>query len=124
LNSVQQMAEAELSPSESAPTLSEEQFDTHRIREALFDPKSGYTDQVGLRQDILNKQYEISLRRSIVQDKIARLEILWGKLAVQKLEAKERNTAAVAGEIKQLSGIGFDPDAWLMEQFGLKDVVP
>ncbi len=124
LNTVQQMAEAELSPSEAVPTMSQEAFDTHRIRQALFDPKSGYTDQVSLRQDILNKQYEVSLRRSIVQDKMARLEILWGKLAMQKLESKERNTAAVAGEIKQLTGIGFDPDAWIMSRFGLEDKKP
>ncbi len=124
LNTVQQMAEAELSPSELSPTLTKEQFDTHRIREALFDPKSGYTDQVALRQDILNKQYELSTRLSIVQDKIARLEILWGKLAVQRLESKERNTSAIAGEINKLTGVELNPDAWLLEKFGLKDQTP
>lgn len=121
LATAQQMAESQLSPSEIAPDLSRQQFENHRIREALFDARSGYTDQVALRQDILNKQYEITVQRSLVKDKVAQLEILWGKLAAQKLENKERATAAMGKEIKALSGIELDSEAWILERFGLED---
>lgn len=121
LATAQLMAESQLSPSESAPDLSRQQFENHRIREALFDARSGYTDQVALRQDIMNKQYEIAVQRSLVKDKIARLDILWGKLAAQKLENKERTTTAVANEIKALSGVELNPEAWILDRFGLED---
>lgn len=124
LGTVQQMAEAELSPSEEVPGMSRAQFLDHRIREALFDPKSGYTDQVSIRQDILNRQYEIATWRSLVRDRIARLDILWGKLAAGKLEAKERTTKVVADEIGKLSGVRIDPDAWIYSRFGLEDGKP
>lgn len=124
LNVVQQMAESQLSPSEVAPGLSRQQFDNHRIREALFDQRSGYTDQAALLQDIRNKQYEIAVQRSIVRDHMARLEILWGRIAAQKLEAKERATAAIAGEAGVLSGIDLNPEAWILERFGLEDRKP
>jgi hypothetical protein len=121
LATAQQMAESQLSSSEAAPDLSRQAFENHRIREALFDSRSGYTDQVALRQDILNKQYEIAVQRSLVRDKVARLELLWGKLAANKLETKERTTAAMATEIKALSGIELNPEAWILERFGLED---
>ncbi len=124
LGTVQQLAEAELSPSEEVPGMSRAQFLDHRIREALFDSKSGYTDQVSIRQDILNRQYEIAARRSLVRDRIARMDILWGKLAAGKLEAKERTTKVVSDEIGKLSGIRIDPDAWIYSRFGLEDVKP
>jgi hypothetical protein len=124
LNAVQQMAESQFSPSEVAPGLSRQQFDNHRIREALFDPRSGYTDQAALLQDIRNKQYEIAVQRSIVRDYTARLEILWGRLAAQKLEDKERATTAIAKEAGVLSGVELDPEAWILERFGLEDRKP
>jgi hypothetical protein len=124
LNAVQQMAESQFSPSEVAPGLSRQQFDNHRIREALFDPRSGYTDQAALLQDIRNKQYEIAVQRSIVRDYTARLEILWGRLAAQKLEDKERATAAIAKEAGVLSGVELDPEAWILERFGLEERKP
>jgi hypothetical protein len=124
LGTVQQMAEAELSPSDEVPGLSRAQFLDHRIREALFDAKSGYTDQVSIRQDILNRQYEIATRRSLVRDRIARLDILWGKLAAGNLEAKERTTKVIADEIGKLSGVRIDPDAWIYSRFGLEDGMP
>lgn len=121
LATAQQMAESQLSPSERAPDLSRQAFENHRIREALFDSRSGYTDQVALRQDILSKQYEITVQRSLVRDKVARLELLWGKLAAQKLETKELTTTAVANEIRALSGVELNPEAWILERFGLED---
>jgi hypothetical protein len=121
LATAQQMAEAQLSPSEAAPDLSRQAFDNRRLREALFDSKSGYVDQVALRQDILNKQYEITVKRSLVRDKVARLELLWGRLAANRLEAKERTTAAVATEIRALTGVELNPEAWILERFGLED---
>ena len=124
LGTVQLMAEEEMSPSEEVSGMSRAQFLDHRIREALFDPKSGYTDQVSIRQDILNRQYEIVTRRSLVRDRIARLDILWGKLAAGKLEAKERTTKVVADEIGKLSGVRIDPDAWIYSRFGLEDGKP
>ena len=124
LNAVQRMAESQLSPSDAAPGLSRQQFDNHRIREALFDSRSGYTDQAALLQDIRNKQYEIAVQRSIVRDHMARLDVFWGRLAAQKLEAKERATAAIAGEVGTLSGVELDPAAWILERFGLEDRAP
>jgi hypothetical protein len=124
LASVQQMAEVELSPSEDAPAMSQAQFLDHRLSQALFDPKSGYTDQAAVRQDILNRQYEIATKRSLLRDRSARLDLLWGKLAAQKLEAKERTTKVLADEIGKLSGVKIDPDAWIYSRFGLEDGKP
>ncbi len=121
LNDVQQMAEAELSPSSDAPGLSKQQYVTHRIREALFDSKSGYVDQVSIRQDILNKEYEVAMRRSILHDKMAEMDLLWGKLAAQKLETKERTTKAVGDEVSRLSGTRLNPSEWIYSRFGLED---
>ena len=124
LGTIHQMAEAEYSPSEEVPGMSRGQFQDHRIRQALFDPKSGYTDQVGIRQDILNRQYELAARRSLVRDRIARLDILWGRLAAQKLEAKERTTKVMADEVGALSGVKIDPDAWIYSRFGFGEQKP
>lgn len=124
LSTVQQMAEAELSPSEDAPGLSKQAYINHRLRSALFDPASGYTDQVSIRQDILNKQYEIAMRRSFVRDRIAELDLLWGKLAAGRLEAKEKTTKVIADEAGKLSGVRMDPDEWIYSRFGLQDKTP
>jgi hypothetical protein len=124
LAAVQQMAEAELSPSKEAPALSQAQYLDHRLRQALFDPKSGYTDQAAVRQDIFNRQYEIATKRSLLRDRSARLDLLWGKLAAQKLETKERTTKVLADEIGKLSGVKIDPDAWIYSRFGLEDRKP
>lgn len=121
LNTVQEMAEAEITPSEEAPGLTRQQFLDRRLREALFDTKAGYVDQVSLRQDILNRQYEIAVRRSLLKDKSAELDLLWGKLAAGRLENKEATTKIIATEVEKLSGVKLNPEEWIYSRFGLED---
>ena len=116
---VKQISEAQLSPHPDAPGVTRQQYDNQRIRQALFNPSSGYTDQLALKQDLLNKQYEIATQRSILKDKIAYLEILWGQVAAQNIERKELQTAAAARELSTLVHLDLDPDTWVFEKFGM-----
>jgi len=121
---VKQITEGQYAPAKDAPALTQQQYDNKRIREALFDPGSGYTDQISLRQDILNKQYEIATQRAILKDKIAYLEILWGQVAAQKIEQKELMTAAATREIEHLANLDLNPDTWVFDKFGLAEPKP
>ena len=124
LGVVKQITEGQYGPAKDAPALTQQQYDNKRIRETLFNPSSGYTDQIALRQDILNKQYEITTQRAILKDKIAYLELLWGQVAAQKVEQKELMTAAAAKEIQHLANLELDPDTWVLEKFGLPEPKP
>ncbi|MDQ3003696.1 MAG: hypothetical protein M3Y08_20860 [Fibrobacterota bacterium] len=121
---VKAITESQLSPSPEAPALSKQQYDNKRIRDILFSPATGYTDQIALKQDIMNKQYEIATQRAILKDKIAYLELLWGQIAAQKIEQKELMTAASTREIAQLARLDLDPDTWVLEKFGLPEPTP
>lgn len=121
---VKQISEGQLSPHPDAPALTRQQYDNRRIRQALFSANSGYTDQIALRNDILNKQYEIETQRSILKDKIAYLELLWGQVAAQKIERKELQTAAAARELTTLVHLDLDPDTWVFQKFGIEEGTP
>ena len=118
---VKQISESQLSPHPDAPALTRQQYDNRRIRQALTSAASGHTDQIALRNDILNKQYETATQRAILKDKLAYLEILWGQVAAQKIERKELQTAAAARELSTLVHLELNPDTWTFEKFGLEE---
>jgi len=115
---VKKLAEDEFSPAEQAPALTKQAYDNRRINNLMEDVKSDYTDQVSLNQDILNKQYEIAVKRSKIQDELAQINLLWGALETRKIEPKEFQKASAVNELSKLAGFDSESlDAYMAQRF-------
>jgi hypothetical protein len=95
-----------------------------QLKEALTDNASSYTDQLQVRQDLLNKLYEVNTKRSMLKDRSAYLDLLWGRLAQQDVEARIGPTAAIAREISALTRLELDPDNYVLRRYGLENPNP
>ncbi|HLP40337.1 MAG TPA: hypothetical protein VK465_02415 [Fibrobacteria bacterium] len=95
--------------------------DNRTLREALTADGSSYTDQLQVRQDILNKLYEVNTKRSQLKDRSAYLDLLWGRLAQQDVEARQAPTAALAKEIATLTRLELDPANFILRRYGLEE---
>ncbi len=118
---VKDISEDQLSGLADGPAAMKQSQDNKALREALMSDQSSYTDQLQVRQDILNKLYEVNNKRSILRDRMAYLDLLWGRIAQQNVEARQSSTNSLAKEISAITKLELDPDNYVLSRYGLKE---
>lgn len=121
---VKQISEDQYHGLENGLTATQENLDMKTLRDALDADASSYTDQLQIRQDILNKLYEVTAKRSMLKDRSAYLDLLWGRLAQQDVEARVGPTAAIAREVSALTKLELDPENYVLQRYGLETPAP
>jgi hypothetical protein len=121
---VKEMSEEQFSGLDKGNGAMQQSNDNQKLQQALSDDGSSYTDQLQVRQDILNKLYEVNTKRSILKDRSAYLDLLWGRLAQQDVEARQAPTAAIAREISAITKLELNPDNYVLQRYGIEDKKP